>query len=127
MVAAARGATLRADALAVAADVADDPSLHLYALAARVPMGQADRYAVLCAPTLAERVDVLTDAIETVSAMVEFQLAVRGVSLRSAGGPFFGALEFVEAEDRELAGDHPGERMQTCGRPIPCRTPRPPA
>ena len=60
---------------AVAADVADDPSRHLYALAARVPMGQADRYAVLCAPTLAERVDVLTDAIETVSAMVEFQLA----------------------------------------------------
>lgn len=75
MVAAARGATLRADALAVAAEVADDPSRHLYALAARVPMGQADRYAVLCAPTLAGRVDVLTDAIETVSAMVEFQLA----------------------------------------------------
>ncbi len=75
MVATARGATLRADALAVEPEVADDPSRHLYALAARVPMGQADRYAVLCAPTLAERVDVLTDAIETVSAMVEFQLA----------------------------------------------------
>jgi uncharacterized protein len=38
-------------------------------------MGQADRYAVLAAPTLAERVDVLTDAIETVTAMVEFQIA----------------------------------------------------
>lgn len=75
MVASARGGTLRADALAVAAEIADDPSRHLYALAARVPMGQADRYAVLCAPTLAERVDVLTDAIETVSAMVEFQLS----------------------------------------------------
>ncbi len=75
MVATARGATLRADALAVEPEVADDPSRHLYALAARVPMGQADRYAVLCAPTLAGRVDVLTDAIETVSAMVEFQLA----------------------------------------------------
>ena len=52
MVATARGATLRADALAVEPEVADDPSRHLYALAARVPMGQADRYAVLCAPTL---------------------------------------------------------------------------
>ena len=44
-------------------------------LAARVPMGQADRYAVLAAPTLAARVDVLLDAIATVTAMVEFQLS----------------------------------------------------
>ncbi|MEZ0358692.1 ATP-dependent protease [Mycobacterium sp. ENV421] len=71
----ARGARLRPDALAVAPEVADDPSRHIYALASRVPMGQADRYAVLAAPTLAERVDVLADAIETVSAMVEFQIA----------------------------------------------------
>ena len=74
-VAQARGVELPADALAVDAETADDPSLHLYALAARVPMGQADRYAVLAAPTLAERVGVLTDAIETVTAMVEFQLS----------------------------------------------------
>ncbi len=73
-VAEARGGQLRPDALAVDAEIADDPSLHIYALASRVPMGQADRYAVLAAPTLAERVDVLTDAIETVTAMVEFQL-----------------------------------------------------
>ena len=71
----ARGGTLRSDALAVDAETADDPSRHVYALAARVPMGQADRYAVLAAPTLSERVDVLTDAIETVTAMVEFQLS----------------------------------------------------
>ena len=71
----ARGGRLRPDALAVDADIADDPSRHLYALASNVPMGQADRYAVLAAPTLAERVDVLTDAIETVTAMVEFQLS----------------------------------------------------
>ena len=38
MVTTARGATLRADALAVEPEVADDPSRHLYALAARVPM-----------------------------------------------------------------------------------------
>ena len=41
----------------------------------RVPLGQADRHAVLAAPTLSERVDVLIDAIETVAAMVEFQLS----------------------------------------------------
>ena len=70
-----RGAQLRSDALAVEPEVADDPSRHIYALASRVPMGQADRYAVLAAPTLAERVDVLTDALETVAAMVEFQIA----------------------------------------------------
>jgi Lon protease-like protein len=71
----ARGGQLRNDALAVDDEIADDPSRHVYALAARVPMGQADRYAVLAAPTLAERVAVLTDAIETVTAMVEFQLS----------------------------------------------------
>ena len=72
---AARGGRLRSDALAVDAEIADDPSRHIYALAARVPMGQADRYAVLAAPTLAARVDALTDAIETVTAMVDFQLS----------------------------------------------------
>ncbi|HCA51824.1 MAG TPA: ATP-dependent protease [Mycobacterium sp.] len=72
---AARGGQLRSDALAVDEEVADDPSRHIYALASRVPMGQADRYAVLAAPTLAERVAVLSDAIETVTAMVEFQLS----------------------------------------------------
>lgn len=70
-----RGGQLRPDALAVDPEVAEDPSRHLYALASRVPMGQADRYAVLAAPTLAERVEVLIDAIETVSAMVEFQIS----------------------------------------------------
>lgn len=74
-VAESNGGRLRPDALAVDPDIADDPSRHLYALAARVPMGQADRYSVLAAPSLAERVDVLTDAIETVTAMVEFRLA----------------------------------------------------
>ncbi|MGY4710789.1 LON peptidase substrate-binding domain-containing protein [Mycolicibacterium sp. CBM1] len=70
-----RGTQLRPDALAVEPEIADDPARHIYALASRVPMGQADRYALLAAPTLAERVDVLTDAIETVTAMVEFQIA----------------------------------------------------
>lgn len=47
----------------------------LYALASRVPMGQADRYSLLAAPTLAARLTALGEAIETVSAMVEFQLS----------------------------------------------------
>lgn len=74
-VADSQGRRLRSDALAVDPAVAEDPALHLYALAARVPLGQADRHAVLAAPTLSERVDVLIDAIETVAAMVEFQLS----------------------------------------------------
>ena len=56
-------------------DTAADPARHLYALAAKVPIGQADRYDILAAPTLAARVDALTDAVETVMAMVEFQLS----------------------------------------------------
>jgi uncharacterized protein len=53
----------------------DDAGRRLYALASRVPMGQADRYSVLEAPSAAARLDVLRDAVETVAAMIEFQLA----------------------------------------------------
>lgn len=53
----------------------DDAGKRLYALASHVPMGQADRYAVLEAPTAAARLDALRDAVETVAAMIEFQLA----------------------------------------------------
>lgn len=53
----------------------DDAGKRLYALASRVPMGQADRYSVLEAPTAGARLDALRDAVETVAAMIEFQLA----------------------------------------------------
>ena len=53
----------------------DDAGTRLYALAARIPIGQADRYAVLAAPSAAARLAALSDAVETVAAMVEFQLA----------------------------------------------------
>ena len=53
----------------------DDAGKRLYALASRVPMGQADRYSVLEAPSAAARLDALRDAVETVAAMIEFQLA----------------------------------------------------
>jgi Lon protease-like protein len=74
-VADAGGGRLPADILAVDADTAEDAARHIWALAARVPMGAADRYALLSAPSLAQRVDVLLDAIDTVTAMVEFQLS----------------------------------------------------
>ncbi len=74
-VARASGGRVRPDALAVDPDTADDPGRHLYALAARVPMGQADRHAVLAAPTLAARVDVLLEAVDTLTAVIDFQLS----------------------------------------------------
>lgn len=51
-----------------------DPVQRLYSLACRVPMGEADRYAVLAAPSLSERMAALHEAIETVTARVEFDL-----------------------------------------------------
>ena len=47
----------------------------LYSLACRVPMGEADRYAVLAAPSVADRLAALNEALDTVAAKVEFGLA----------------------------------------------------
>ena len=47
----------------------------LYTLATRVPMGAADRYAVLSAPSAADRLAALLEAVDSVTAMVEFQLS----------------------------------------------------
>lgn len=74
-VAAARGLQVQPETLAVDRDITADPARHLYTLAAQIPIGQADRYEILAAPTLAARVDALNDAVETVMAMVEFQLS----------------------------------------------------
>jgi uncharacterized protein len=74
-IAAARGARVDARDIVVGADASGDAAMWLYALASRVPMGQADRYALLAAPTVAARVGALRDAVETVIAMVEFQLS----------------------------------------------------
>ncbi|HEU0191463.1 MAG TPA: LON peptidase substrate-binding domain-containing protein [Mycobacterium sp.] len=54
------------------------PGRRLYALAARVPMGEADRYAVLSAASLTDRLKALHEAVDTVAAMVEFQLSSGG-------------------------------------------------
>ena len=53
----------------------EDAGARLYALASRIPINQADRYAVLAAPSAVDRLDALRDAVETVAALVEFQLA----------------------------------------------------
>ena len=74
-IATARGARVDPRDIVAGADESGDPAMWLYALASRVPMGQADRYAVLSAPTVADRVTALRDAVETVIAMVEFQLS----------------------------------------------------
>ena len=55
-------------------DLPDDDGDRLYALAARVPIGAADRYAVLAAPGPMQRLAALREAVETVTAMVAFQL-----------------------------------------------------
>ena len=69
----ARGTPIRSRDIVAAAAV--DPANRLYALASRVPMGQADRYAVLAAPTETARLHALREAVDSVTAMVEFQLS----------------------------------------------------
>jgi uncharacterized protein len=74
-IAAARGAEVHGRDIVLGADASGDAAMWLYALASRVPMGQADRYSVLSAPSVAARLAALSDAVDTVIAMVEFQLS----------------------------------------------------
>jgi Lon protease-like protein len=53
----------------------DDAGQRLYALASRLPIGAADRYAVLSAPSAAERRAALSEALDSVAAIVEFHLS----------------------------------------------------
>jgi Lon protease-like protein len=52
-----------------------DIGKRLYALASRLPLGPADRYAVLSAPSPAARLAALNEAVDSVAAMIEFQLS----------------------------------------------------
>lgn len=58
----------------VLGDLPDDSGDRLYGLAARVPIGAADKYAVLAAPGPQQRLSALREAVETVTAIVKFQL-----------------------------------------------------
>ena len=73
LIAGARDIQLRGRA-EVLGDLPDDPGDRLYGLAARVPIGAADKYAVLAAPGPEQRLAALREAVETVTAIVKFQL-----------------------------------------------------
>ncbi|OMC18528.1 LON peptidase substrate-binding domain-containing protein [Mycobacterium colombiense] len=47
----------------------------LFALASRIPIGTADRYSVLSAPSAAARLVALREAVDAVAEVVEFQLS----------------------------------------------------
>jgi uncharacterized protein len=73
--AAARGVELPPrDMLFAGVALADTPGAKLYALASLVPMGQADRYAVLAAGSPDARLRALVEAVDTVVAMIDFGL-----------------------------------------------------
>ncbi|CAN5624097.1 LON peptidase substrate-binding domain-containing protein [soil metagenome] len=74
-IASARGLELNDRSTLLGADLPEDAGQRLYALAARVPMGAADRYAVLAAPAPVQRLVAVREALESVTAMVEFQLS----------------------------------------------------
>jgi Lon protease-like protein len=54
--------------------VDEDPLVASYHLAALAPLGPADRYRLLCAPSPAARLDLLVTALEDVEAMLRFRL-----------------------------------------------------
>ena len=64
----------REEVLGVATDT-DDPGERLYALASRIPIGPADRYSVLSAPSADARLTALSEAVDSVAAVIEFQLS----------------------------------------------------
>jgi Lon protease-like protein len=74
-IAAARGAEVNGRDIVAGVDAAPDAGMWLYGLATRLPIGPADRFAILAAPTVAERVTALSEAVDTVAAMIEFQLS----------------------------------------------------
>ena len=76
-IAAARDAQLPSRDVLLDVDRAEvrDAGERLYALASRIPIGAADRYAMLSAPSAGDRLAVLREAVDTVTEMVEFQLS----------------------------------------------------
>jgi Lon protease-like protein len=55
------------------AEISDDPTIALYHLAALSPLGAADRQRVLCAPSLADRCDVLGEVLDDAAAVLAFR------------------------------------------------------
>ena len=59
-------------------DLLEQPGDHLYALAAWVPMGAVDKFAVLAAESADERHRAVADAIDNAREIAEFRLSERG-------------------------------------------------
>ena len=76
-IATARGAALpaREMVLGYGEDDTGDAGQRLYALASRILIGTADRYAVLSARSATDRLAALSEAVDSVAEMVEFQLS----------------------------------------------------
>ena len=74
-IAEARGAVLPERDVLLGHYDTDDVGQRLFTLASRVPIGTADRYAVLSAPSAADRLVALSEAVDTVAEMVEFELS----------------------------------------------------
>lgn len=74
-IAGARGVALPDRAALLGVHAGGDPGQRLYALASRIPIGAADRYTVLSAPSAAERLAALREAVAAVAEVVEFQLS----------------------------------------------------
>jgi Lon protease-like protein len=63
------------DAAAQDTEIADDPLLASYHLAALAPIGPADRHRLLAATGPAERLRLLDDVLDDVEAMLKFRLS----------------------------------------------------
>ncbi|OBG75022.1 ATP-dependent protease [Mycobacterium sp. E1715] len=71
----ARDVALPDRAALLGEDSAGDPGQRLYALASRIPIGTADLYTVLSAPSASERLAALREAVDALAEVVEFQLS----------------------------------------------------
>jgi Lon protease-like protein len=58
--------------------LSDDPVMAAYQLVTRAPVGPADRYRLLSAPSVAIRLDTLAGVLDDVEAMLKFRLETSG-------------------------------------------------
>ncbi len=75
LIADARGAELPERAALLGEACGGDPGQRLFELASRVPIGVADRYAVLAAPSAADRLAAFGEAVDALADMVKFELS----------------------------------------------------
>lgn len=74
-IAEARGVALPSRDVLLGDEAGADAADRLLTLAARIPIGTADRYTVLAAPSAAERLAALSEAVDAVAEVVAFQLS----------------------------------------------------